>query len=212
MQTRYATGRTPRPGVTPALIAQAALAILDESPDPSILTMRALGRRLGVQAPSLYAHIQGLDEVIDLVHELINSTIDVSMLEESTSIDDLAAFCHSYRNAYRQHPTAAVIITSRAINLDHALDVYEPVAAFLLRYGVPAPDVMPIMAMLDNIVLGSAVEPFAAGFVGPARNYQRAHPALAHALRSTLRRSIDDIGFEMSLTAFLATVRSYQSR
>lgn len=171
--------------------------------------MRALGNSLGVQAPSLYAHIEGINEVIDLVHALINSTIDISMLEGSTNIHDLATFCHCYRDAYREHPTAAVIITSRAINLDHALDIYEPVAAFLLRCGVPAQDVMPLMAMLDNIVLGSAVEPFAAGFIGPARNYERRHPALAQALRSTLRRSIDDVGFDMSLHAFLATVQSY---
>ena len=171
--------------------------------------MRALGSRLGVQAPSLYAHIDGIDEVIDLVHSLINSRIDVSTLEDSTDIADLLTFCHEYRNTYRQHPTAAVIITSRAINLDHALDVYEPIAAFLLRYGVPAQDVMPLMAMLDNIILGSAVEPFAAGFVGAARNYKSRHPALAQALRSTLRRSIDDVGFDMSLRAFLATVQSY---
>lgn len=203
--------RVPRPGVTPALIAQAALAILDESDDPSALTVRGLAGRLGIQAPSLYAHVEGIDQVVDLVHALINSTIDISVLEGSDDLEDLRVFCHAYRNAYRAHPVAAVIITSRAINLDHALDVYEPVAAFLLRLGVPASTVMPLMAMLDNIVLGSAVEPFADGFIGAARNYRARHPALAEALRSTLRRSIDDVGFELSLEAFLSTVRAHRS-
>ncbi len=173
--------------------------------------MRALAARLGVQAPSLYAHIDGIDQVIDLVHELINSTVDVSALAGSADINDLRDFCHTYRNAYRAHPVAAVIITSRSINLDHALDVYEPIAGFLLRYGVPAASVMPLMAMLDNIVLGSAVEPFADGFIGPARTYKMKHPALAEALRSTLRRSIDDVGFDMGLEAFLDTVESYRN-
>lgn len=200
----------PRPGVTPALIAEAALELLDEAPDTSSLTMRGLAARLGVQAPSLYAHIDGIDEVITLVHALINSTIDVSVLDNSSDIDDLRRFCHLYRDAYRAHPAAAVIITSRSINLDHALDVYEPIASFLLRFGVPASAVMPLMAMLDNIVLGSAVEPFADGFIGPARSYKVKHPALAEALRSTLRRSIDDVGFEMSLDAFLTTVESHR--
>lgn len=172
--------------------------------------MRALASRLGIQAPSLYGHVDGIDQVIDLVHALINSTIDVDVLAGSDDLADLGRFCHLYRDAYRAHRAAAVIITSRTINLDHALDVYEPIASFLLRFGVPSSTVMALMAMLDNFVLGSAVEPFADGFIGPARNYQVRHPALAEALRSTLRRSIDDVGFELSLEAFLGTVREYR--
>lgn len=210
--TRDAVGRVARPGVTPALIAQAALTILDESDDPSALTMRGLAGKLGIQAPSLYAHVEGIDQVIDLVHALINSSIVVSALDGSDDLEDLRSFCHAYRDAYRAHPIAAVIITSRTINLEHALDVYEPIAAFLLRYGIPAATVMPLMAMLDNIVLGSAVEPFADGFLGAARLYEVRHPALAEALRSTSRRSIDGVGFELGLDAFLATVTAHRAR
>jgi len=170
--------------------------------------MRALARRLGIQAPSLYAHVEGIDQVITLVHARINSTIDVSVLAGSADLADLATFAHAYRDAYRAHPVAAVIITSRSINLDHALDIYEPIANFLLRYGIEPGMVMPLMAMLDNIVLGSAVEPFADGFIGPARHYRVKHPALAEALRNSIRKNIDDVGFHLGLEAFINTVQS----
>lgn len=188
-------------GLSRESIAEAALAILDETGEENALTMRALAQRLGVQAPSLYAHISGLDDLLDLIHRRINETIDVDVLVASDDESDFRAFVHRYRDAYRIHPVAATMIASRAINRDHALRVYEPIAAYLLARKVPSSLVMPVMAMLDNLIMGSAVEPFAAGFIGPSRDYLPQHPALAEALRTTNRRAIDDVGFDVGLDA-----------
>jgi AcrR family transcriptional regulator len=188
-------------GLSRESIAEAALAILDETGEENALTMRALAQRLGVQAPSLYAHISGLDDLLDLIHRRINETIDVDVLVASNDESDFRTFVHRYRDAYRIHPVAATMIASRAINRDHALRVYEPIAAYLLARKVPSTLVMPVMAMLDNLIMGSAVEPFAAGFIGPSRDYLPQHPALAEALRTTNRRAIDDVGFEVGLDA-----------
>lgn len=174
--------------------------------------MRALAARLGVQAPSLYAHIHGMDDVLDLVHELINSSIDLSPLREGTDLEDLRAFGRNYRDSYRRHRVAATIISSRSLNRDHALVVYEGIASFLARCGIPAAQVMPLLAMLDSVVLGSAVEPFADGFVEPARKYAKPFPTIAAGLRSTRRKAIDDAGFELGLDAFLTTVERLAQR
>ena len=201
------SGATREP-VTRDRIGQAALRILDDASDESALTMRSLADALGVQAPSLYAHITGIDEVIDLVHARINGTIDVSPLEASDSLEGLREFAHLYREAYRRHPAASSIIVMRTINAGHALAVYEAIASCLGRSGVPVGAVMPCMALLDNLVLGSAIEPFADGFRGPASEYRRRYPHLAEALRSSHRRRIDDEGFELGLASFLDLVRS----
>ncbi|MCF8526354.1 MAG: hypothetical protein K9G24_04665 [Candidatus Nanopelagicales bacterium] len=188
------------------MIAAAALDILDESPDPSGLTVRVLAQRLGVQAPSLYAHVSGIDEVIDLVHQRINETIDTSVIADAEDLEALRAFGRLYYRAYRQHPAAAALITNRGTNQEHALDIYEAIAAFLLRAGAQPEDVLPIMAMLDAVILGSAVEPFAAGFPGPARGYQHQHPSLAVTLRAIRRQTIDTTGFEWGLSAVIDAI------
>lgn len=197
-----------RPPVTRDRIGSAALQILDDSADESALTMRSLADVLGVQAPSLYAHIAGIDDVIDLVHARINGTIDLTPLEASDSLEGLREFAHLYREAYRRHPVASSIIVTRSINSGHALTVYEAVASCLDRSGVPAPVIMPCMALLDNLVLGSAIEPFADGFRGPASEYRRHYPHLSEALRRSRRRHIDDEGFELGLTSFVDLVRT----
>lgn len=197
-----------RPAVTRELIGEVALAILDESRTESDLTMRLLAARLGVQAPSLYAHVSGFDDVITLVHKRINASIDTAVLNGSRDLADLRAMACSYLECYRSHRVAATIIVSRAINEDCALAIYEPIAAFLERVGVPSSSVMPIMALLDYLVLGSAVEPFSAGFIGTAKSYDADYPALGRALRGSPRRSIDESGFELGMTALCATIES----
>ena len=197
-----------RAAVTPARIAAEALALLDEGPDETVLTMRSLAARLEVQAPSLYAHVSGMDEIHDLVHELINSTIDVSVVAGSVEPEDLAELGRRYRKAYRAHRVAASIIVSRSVNREHALRVYEAIASFLSRYGVPDEHVMPLMALFDNLVLGSAVEPFEAAFNGVPTDYATRHPHLARALRSTDRAAVDDVAFEWGMSTYLDLVRA----
>lgn len=200
-----------REPVTRDRIGAAALRILDAATDPSALTMRSLGAELGVQAPSLYAHVRGIDEVIALVHERINGTIDLAVLQDEDPLRGLHHFAHLYRAAYGSHRVAAAIIITRPINADHALAVYEEVAACLARAGVPLEQVMPCMALLDTVALGSAMEPFSDGFVGPVTRYQAAFPTLAAAMRSSDRRHVDDRGFALGLDAFLDVVRSLAS-
>ena len=203
--TTRATGRSP---VTRERIAEAALGILDRAANENALTMRTLGSELGVQAPSLYAHVTGIDDVIYLVHERINATIDLTVLANPDPLVGLQEFGHLYRAAYGRHRIAASIIITRSINADHALVVYEAIAECLVRAGVPLAQVMPCMALLDTVALGSAIEPFSDGFVGPVATYRKAYPTLATALQNSHRGRVDDEGFQLGLNGFLDLVRS----
>ena len=196
-----------RAGLSPERIARAALEILDHAQDESALTARSLAQKLGVSAPSLYSHVSGMEEIFDLVHRHINNLIQIEILVDSTKEEHFVEACHRYRQAYRAHPVAATMIASRAINRDHALRIYEPLAAYLLARRVPQHMVMPVMAMLDNLIMGSSVEPFAEAFIGESADYQPGHPALAVALEATNRKAIDDVGFDIGLNAICQMIR-----
>ena len=187
-------------------IGEAALRILDDARDEGALTMRSLAAELGIRAPSLYAHVSGIDDVLGLVHARINASIDLAVADDPDPLEGLRAFAHAYRRAYAEHRVAAGAIVMRSINADHALAVYEAAARCLDRAGVPLDQIMPCLAMLDSIALGSALEPFEAGFVEPARFYRRGFPILAAALARSRRRHLDDEGFDLGLAAFIAMV------
>ncbi len=199
--TRNMGSSAVRVGLTPERIAEAALDILDHAADETALTARSLAKKLGVSAPSLYAHVAGMEEIVDLVHESINATIDMTPLVGSSSEEDFREVCHRYRNAYRAHRVASTIIASRSVNREHALRVYEPLAAYLVARGIEHRLVMPVMAMLDNLIMGSSVQPFAEGFIGDSSEYLPDNPALATGLESTTRSDIDDVGFAIGLDA-----------
>ena len=199
--TRNIAQSTARAGLTPERIAAAALEILDGAADETALTARSLAKKLGVSAPSLYAHVAGMEEILDLVHESINATIDMTPLIGSTREEDFREVCHRYRNAYRAHRVASTIIASRSVNREHALRVYEPLAAYLVARGIDDKLVMPVMAMLDNLIMGSSVQPFAEGFIGDSSEYLPDNPALAAGLQATNRAAIDDVGFAIGLDA-----------
>lgn len=199
--TRNIAQPTTRAGLTPERIAAAALEILDGAADETALTARSLAKKLGVSAPSLYAHVAGMEEIMNLVHESINATIDMTPLIGSDREEDFREVCHRYRNAYRAHRVASTIIASRSINREHALRVYEPLAAYLVARGVEDKLVMPVMAMLDNLIMGSSVQPYAEGFIGDSSEYLPDNPALAAGLQATNRADIDDVGFAIGLDA-----------
>ena len=67
---------------------------------------------------------------------------------------------------------------------------------------------MPLMALFDNLVLGSAVEPFEAAFAGVPDDYAVRHPHLARALSSTDRAAVDDVAFEWGMSAYLDLMES----
>jgi AcrR family transcriptional regulator len=199
--TRHIDQPAIRAGLTPERIARAALEILDEASDETALTARSLAKKLGVRAPSLYTHVAGMEEILDLVHGSINATIDMTPLIGSNREADFREVCHRYRNAYRAHRVASTIIASRSINREHALRVYEPLAAYLVARGIEDKLVMPVMAMLDNLIMGSSVQPFAEGFIGDSREYLPDNPGLAAGLNATNRQEVDDVGFAIGLDA-----------
>ena len=69
---------TPRPRIplTRERVLRAALALADEGGIES-LTMRKLGQELGVEAMSLYNHVENKDDIVDGIIDLVLGEIEV---------------------------------------------------------------------------------------------------------------------------------------
>jgi AcrR family transcriptional regulator len=162
----------PRAGLTAADIVIAAADIADELGYDN-LTMGLVADRLGVRAPSLYKHIDGL---ADLQHRV--ATLAISELGEATrdamlgtaGPDALAAFARAFRTYVVAHPgryTATIgaepigpadpLFTASARLLDS-------IAAVLRGYGISPDDMDHALRTIRSTFHGFAALQAANGF------------------------------------------------
>ncbi|MDA0172867.1 TetR/AcrR family transcriptional regulator C-terminal domain-containing protein [Solirubrobacter taibaiensis] len=198
--------RPPKPILSRRGIAEEALRLVDEE-GVDALTTRRLAKRLGVEGPSLYNHIAGRDDLLDEITSLIDE-----YLEAITFADDwrtgLAEFARAYRRAFNVQPQLVAIIASRPVRSPVALRAYDKAFAAFAGYGWSPEFAATVMAAIDYLVLGSAIETFKGGFDRPAAEYADAHPHLAAALAATEVVDVDDLGFELGLAALIAKVEA----
>lgn len=105
-----------RPSLDRRRVARAAVELIDEQ-GVAGLSMRRLGRRLGVEAMSLYAHVSGRDSLLDgVIDEVINELYDdpETHLRETDSWQDyLVRVAHGVRRSALAHPNVFPLVATR---------------------------------------------------------------------------------------------------
>lgn len=165
-------------------IAEGALDIIDER-GWSALTMNALATRLNVRAPSLYHHIEGQHDLINLVRALIVSEIETESLASLDWEEATRVFGMSYYRAFLAHPNAIQILSVTPIDDRATFQMYEAFLSALDRAGWAAERALEVLVGLEYLALGSAYEANASELM---LNAQRAEdngaPVLAKFLRA----------------------------
>ncbi|GAA4111663.1 TetR/AcrR family transcriptional regulator C-terminal domain-containing protein [Nocardioides fonticola] len=108
--------RSSRPPLTRDAVIDAALAHLEDG-GLGTLTMRELGKRLRVEAMSLYRHVPGKDELLDaIVERLIDDMHDDPEVPDAPTDgweDFLRRLAHGVRRVALAHPKAFPLVASR---------------------------------------------------------------------------------------------------
>jgi AcrR family transcriptional regulator len=99
-------------GLTRESIIATALSILDAD-GREALTMRRLATALDVEAPSIYAHVQSKDDLIDGVLDSVLDRVSLPPdLPDARSA--LVAGFRAYRATLLEHPNIVLLMTERA--------------------------------------------------------------------------------------------------
>ncbi len=175
------------------------------------LTTRRLAKRLGVEGPSLYNHVTNRDDLLDEMTAVINEQIDASGLEHPDWRVGIADYARSYRRAFSVRPQLVATIASRPVRSDVSLRGYDQTFAAFQSLGWDPQTAAAVLAAIDFLVLGSAIETFGAGFDRAPDEYAPEYPNLAAALRETSGDEIDDLGFELGLAAVIAWVSAREA-
>src|SRR5215467_6036465 len=84
-------------------VAEAALLLIDQEGLENF-SMRKLGAMLGVEAMSLYNHVESKRALFDGVIELLVAEAPRSEQSNTTPREELWAFAHAFRDVLRAHP------------------------------------------------------------------------------------------------------------
>jgi AcrR family transcriptional regulator len=194
-------GRPPTPLLSTDRIAAAAMELVDTTGG---FTMPELARRLQVSPSSLYNHVTGRDQIVELLRERAMSEVQLpDELPERPWTDVVAEVLRSYRRSYARYPRLIPLLTAYPVNSSHAIRMYNVLAVTLRRAGFDAADTLRAITLMDCFVLGSALdvaapeEPwhsgeevgpeFAAALATGVGNPDRADDAFEYGLEVLLR-------------------------
>ncbi|MGB3771980.1 MAG: TetR/AcrR family transcriptional regulator C-terminal domain-containing protein [Rhodococcus sp. (in: high G+C Gram-positive bacteria)] len=139
--------------LTPDLIVDAAMALGDRHGN---FTVTQLASALRVHPSSLYHHVTGREEVVDLMRARIASTIDDSPVGVARWDEAFERLAWSYRAAFAAHAGSIRLLATSRVRDSGTLAVYDRISAMLLDAGFPSSKIMPMIVAFDNFVIGSA--------------------------------------------------------
>jgi AcrR family transcriptional regulator len=165
-------GRPPVPLLSTDRIASAAMDLVGATGG---FTIPELARRLKVSPSSLYNHVSGREQIVELLREIAMSEVELPGDDPDRAWSDIVAdIMRSYRRSYARYPRLIPLLTAHAVNSSHAFTMYNALATTLRRAGFTDGDTLRAITLMDCFVLGSAldlaapVEPWESGAdVGP---------------------------------------------
>ncbi len=152
MARRSPADREPRSPLNRERVLRAALHLADER-GIDALTMRELGQRLGVEAMSLYNHVDNKDDLLDGMIDLVVSEIDLP----SGGVDWRPAMRRravSAREVFARHPWASALIDSRESSGPERMRYFEWVLGTLRRAGFSVELAVRAFSAIDSYVYG----------------------------------------------------------
>lgn len=177
-------GRPRTPLLSRESIVTATLQVID-SEGIAAVGMRSVARALGVDAKSLYNHVDGKDGLLDAVTEHLLAGL-VLPAPTGDARGDLHAVARCFRDQALRHPQAAPLVLTRQLASVQALAPVNAVLAVLRAAGAGTEDAVHMLRMLLATLIGTLLREVsaAATFGGDDREGTLAAsglPALAEA-------------------------------
>lgn len=123
VRKRSRGGSTPThrvPGLTPELILEAAVAIVDTD-GIDALTMRRLADQVEVGTMTLYGYFRTKEEILDGMADLILGHLTPQATPAEDPVDAVLRVAKAMREAMRRHPSVMRLFSSRVISGTGAL-------------------------------------------------------------------------------------------
>jgi len=173
-----ATGETRhREPLTRDRIIEAALRVMDEEGLEAV-TMRRIGRELGVEAMSLYNHVANKDDILDGIVDVVFGEIELPTGEAGWEAA-MRRRSVSAREALRRHPWATGLMESRRTPGPANIRHHDAVLGVLRNAGFPVELAAHAYSLLDSYIYGFALQEASLPFHTPEETAEVAQEIMA---------------------------------
>ncbi len=166
-----------RPRLNRERVLQAAVSLADGS-GIEALSMRKLGQQLGVEAMSLYKHVDNKDDLLDGMIDGVFAEIDLAPDESSWRVA-MRRRAVSVRQVLRRHPWAAPLMQSRTNPGPRTLGHLDALIGMLRGAGFSVVLTAHALSAVDAYVYGFAMQEKALPFDTEERSTELVQEILA---------------------------------
>jgi TetR/AcrR family transcriptional regulator, tetracycline repressor protein len=157
MADQTADGRRARGRLSREVLIRTALEIADRE-GLDALSMRRLGRELGVDATAAYRHFPGKKDLLACVVEAVLTAADVPTDPSAPWQQQFREVARAYRRALLAHsPAVARLAATMPLNSLESLRIVEHAVAILTAAGIPLPETITAMQAVGQLIAGSVL-------------------------------------------------------
>jgi AcrR family transcriptional regulator len=171
-----------REPLTRQRVVQSALHIMDTEGLEAV-TMRRIGRELGVEAMSLYNHVRDKEDILDSICEEVVGEFEAPTADGWAEAARAAAF--EYRRLLLAHPNVLTLMTERKRPFTslNALRVYEYALEVFRSAGLTEVDAIQAFHSFGSYILGAVTMELGL-MVGSPNEGEDAHREMARLVAS----------------------------
>jgi AcrR family transcriptional regulator len=157
MAQQARTHRRRRAPLSRERVLRAALALADAGGEEA-LTMRSLGKKLGVEAMSLYNHVANKEDIVDGLVDIVFSEIEVPAPGEAGWKGAMRRRAISVREALNRHRWAVGLMEGRMSPGPASLRHHDAVMGCLREAGFPFRAAVHASSVMDAYIYGFALQ------------------------------------------------------
>ncbi|MDN3311121.1 TetR/AcrR family transcriptional regulator C-terminal domain-containing protein [Microbacterium oryzae] len=146
--------RPSAPLLSPEIIGDAGLALARAGKPFGV---NAIARHLGVRPSSLYNHVDGMDEIVELMRGRLVQSYRVH--PGGGSWDEVVlAVLRSHRRMYADHPLLVPLLVGKTITHPGVIAAYDDLATVLVDAGFPESEILTVIAVIDAFAIGFGLD------------------------------------------------------
>lgn len=149
--------RGPKPGLRLDAVVRAAIELAD-SEGIAAVSMRRVAERLEIGTMSLYTHVPGKGELLDLMLDTVYGELvaDALPVPQGGWRERLDALARDQWAFFERHPWTLSIATGRSVLGPNEVASYERAMSIVADLGLPAREVVAVVDAVSMFVRGAA--------------------------------------------------------